>query len=72
MLTGRPYLQRRSRGGGAHWRPAGEAAKEGGRSVREVAGVRVVLEEASVGPGDGRSDPSTWMALAAVGVNGGQ
>jgi hypothetical protein len=37
----------------------------------EVAGVCAVLGEVLVGPGDGRSDPSTWMASAAVGVNGG-
>jgi hypothetical protein len=43
---------------------------EGGRPVREVAGVRVVLGETPVGLGDGWSDPSTWMASAAVGVDG--
>jgi hypothetical protein len=26
----------------------------------------------AVGPGDGRSDPSMWMALTAVGVDGGR
>jgi hypothetical protein len=71
-LTGRPCSQRRSRGGGAHQRPAGEVAKEWGRPVEEVAGVRTVLGEAPVGPGDGRSDPSMWMALAEAGVNGGR
>jgi hypothetical protein len=46
--------------------------EEGSRPVGEVAGVRAVLEEALLGLGDGRSDLSTWMAMAAVGVNGDQ
>jgi hypothetical protein len=70
MLTGRPCPQRRSRAEGAHQRPAGEAAEEGGRPIGEVADVRAVLEEAPVGSRDGRSDPSTWMASAVVGVDG--
>jgi hypothetical protein len=70
MLTGRPCLHWRSRGGGARQHPAGGAAEEGGQPVGEVAGVRVVLGEVLVGPGDGRSDPSTWMASSTVGVDG--
>jgi hypothetical protein len=66
----RPCLQWRSTGGGAHQRPAREVVEEGGRPVREVAGVHVVLGKAPVGLGDGWSDPSTWMASAAVGVDG--
>jgi hypothetical protein len=46
--------------------------EEGGRPVGEVAGVRTVHREAPVGPGDCRSDPSTWMASVAVGVDGGR
>jgi hypothetical protein len=72
MLTRRPCPWRRSRGGGARRRGAREAAEGGGRSVREVVGVHTVLEEAPVGPGDGRSDLSTWRASAAVGVDGGR
>jgi hypothetical protein len=72
MLTRRPCPQRRSRGGGARWHLAGEAVEEGSRPVGEVAGVRTVLGEALLGLGDGRSDLSTWMAMAAVGVNGDQ
>jgi hypothetical protein len=30
--------------------------------------VRAVLGEAPVGPGNGRSDPSTWMASATLSV----
>jgi hypothetical protein len=71
MLTERPCPQLRSRGGGAHRRPTGEAAEEGGRPVREVAGVCAVLREVPVGLGNGQSDPSTWMALTTVGVDGG-
>jgi hypothetical protein len=57
---------RGGRGRGARRRPAGEVAEEGGRPVGEVAGVRVVLGEAPVGPGNGRSDPSTWMASSTL------
>jgi hypothetical protein len=71
-LTGRPCPQRRSRCGGAHRRSAREVAEEGGQPVREVTGVRTVHREAPVLLGDGRSDPSTWMTLAAVGVDGGR
>jgi hypothetical protein len=71
-LTGRPCPQWHSRGGGAHWRPAGEAAKEGGQPIREVAGVHAVLGDVPVGPGEGRIDLSTWIASAAVGVDGGR
>jgi hypothetical protein len=71
-LTRRPCPQQCSRGEDAHQRPTGEVAKEGGRLVGEVAGVRVVLGEVPVGFGDGRSDPSMWMALAADGVDGGR
>jgi hypothetical protein len=46
--------------------------EEGGRPIGEVSGVRAVLGEAPVGSGDGRSDPSTWMASATVGVDGGR
>jgi hypothetical protein len=67
-----PCPQRCSRGRDARQRPAGEAAEEGGRPVGEVAGVCAVLGEALVGSGDGRSDPSTWMASTTVGVDGGR
>jgi hypothetical protein len=33
-----------------------------------VAGVLVVLGEALIGLGNGRSDPSTWMASATLSV----
>jgi hypothetical protein len=46
--------------------------EEGGQSNGEVVGVRAVLREVPVGPGDGRSDPSKWMASTAVGVDGGR
>jgi hypothetical protein len=49
---------------GARRRPVGEAVEEWGRQVGEVAGVLVVLGEALIGTGNGRSDPSTWMASA--------
>jgi hypothetical protein len=51
---------------GAHRRPVGEAVEEWGRQVGEVAGVLMVLGEALIGPGNGRSDPSTWMASATL------
>jgi hypothetical protein len=48
------------------------AVGEGGQPVGEEAGVRVVLGEAPVELGDGRSDTSTWMASTVIGVDGDQ
>jgi hypothetical protein len=58
MLTKRPCPWRHGRSGGAHRRWAEVAAEEGGRLVGEVAGALVVLGEAPVGTGDGRSSPT--------------
>jgi hypothetical protein len=57
-LTGIPCPRRRSRSGGAHQHPAGEAAEDWGRQVGEVAGVLTVIGEALIESGNGQSDPS--------------
>lgn len=57
------------------WRPTLAVAQRGtsiGGRVEKVAGARGVLGEASVGPGNGQSDPMTGSSrwhLAAVGAN---